>query len=68
MEKKYIKKEKILVLKHDVILGSTYELQEVEVDVTQHMGGGENMMHEASVVIPLGKPDAHGDEITGEPI
>lgn len=66
MEKKYTKKENILVLRHDVILGSTYELQEVDVDVTQHMGGGENMMYESSVVIPLGKPDVHGDIMTRE--
>jgi hypothetical protein len=68
MAKKYIKKEKVLVLKHDVILGSTYELVDVETDVTQHVGGGEGMHYEASVVIPLGKPDSHGDVMTQETI
>lgn len=68
MAKKYTKKEKVLVLKHDVILGSTYELVDVETDVTQYMGGGEAMYHEASVVIPIGKPDSHGDVMTQETI
>lgn len=68
MEKKYTKKENILVLRHDVILGSTYELQEVDVDVTSQVGGGESMMYESSVVIPIGKPDANGDAITREAI
>lgn len=62
----HYKTEKQLVLKHDVILGSTYEIQNVLVDVTQHVGGGEAMQHEASVVIPLGKPDSHGDVMTQE--
>lgn len=68
MAKKYTKKEKVLVLKHDVILGSTYELVEVESDVTQYMGGGEAMLYEASVVIPIGKPDKNGDVMTQETI
>ncbi len=68
MAKKYIKKEKVLVLKHDVILGSTYELVEVESDVTQYMGGGESISYEASVVIPIGKPDKNGDVMTQEAI
>lgn len=68
MTKKYTKKEKVLVLKHDVILGSTYELVDVETDVTQYMGGGEAMHYEASVVIPIGKPDVHGDVMTQEAI
>ncbi len=78
MAKKYIKKEKVLVLKHDVILGSTYELAElthsqtslvdVETDVTQYMSGGESMTYEASVVIPIGKPDVHGDVMTQEAV
>jgi hypothetical protein len=68
MAKKYITKEKVLVLKHDVILGSTYELVEVESDVTNMVGGGEAMQHEASVVIPIGKPDSHGDVMTQESI
>lgn len=68
MAKKYIKKEKVLVLKHDVILGSTYELVEVESDVTNMVGGGEAMYYEASVVIPIGKPDSHGDVMTQEAI
>ena len=68
MAKKYIKKEKVLVLKHDVILGSTYELVEVESDVTNMVGGGEAMHYEASVVIPIGKPDSHGDVMTQETI
>ena len=68
MAKKYIKKEKVLVLKHDVILGSTYELVDVETDVTQHMGGGEGMHYEANVIIPIGKPDSHGDVMTQEAI
>ena len=68
MAKKYIKKEKVLVLKHDVILGSTYELVEVESDVTNMVGGGEAMHYEASVVIPIGKPDSHGDVMTQEAI
>ena len=57
MGKKYTKKEKVLVLRHDVILGSTYELQEVEVDVTDLVGGKENMMYDASVVIPITSED-----------
>lgn len=68
MGRKHIKKEKVLVLKHDVILGSTYELVDVDVDVTQQVGGGEAMAYEASVVIPLGKPDMNGDAITREAI
>ena len=68
MTKKYIKKEKVLVLKHDVILGSTYELVDVESDVTNMVGGGEAMHYEASVVIPIGKPDVHGDVMTQEAI
>jgi hypothetical protein len=68
MAKKYIKKEKVLVLKHDVILGSTYELVDVETDVTQYMSGGESMTYEASVVIPIGKPDVHGDVMTQEAV
>ena len=68
MGRKYIKKEKVLVLKHDVILGSTYELVDVETDVTQMVGGGETMTYESSVVIPLGKPDKNGDTITREAI
>ena len=68
MGRKYVKKEKVLVLKHDVILGSSYELVDVETDVTQYMGGGEAMTYESSVVIPLGKPDKNGDAITREAI
>lgn len=68
MGRKYVKKEKVLVLKHDVILGSSYELVDVETDVTQYMGGGESMTYESSVVIPLGKPDKNGDTITREAI
>lgn len=68
MGKKYSKTEKVLVLKHDVILGSTYELVDVQSDVTQYMGGGEAMYHEASVVIPMGKQDKNGDVITQETI
>lgn len=62
----HYKTEKQLVLKHDVILGSTYEIQNVLVDVTQHVGGGEAMHYEASVVIPIGKPDSHDDVMTQE--
>jgi len=68
MAKKYITKEKVLVLKHDVILGSTYELVEVITDVTHIVGGGESMAYEASVVIPIGKPDKNGDVMTQETI
>lgn len=68
MGRKYVKKEKVLVLKHDVILGSTYELVDVETDVSQMAGGGESMAYESSVVIPLGKPDKNGDVITREAI
>ena len=68
MGKEYKKIEQVLTLKHDVILGSTYELIEVETDVTQYMGGGEAMHNEASVVIPIGRPDSHGDVITQEAI
>lgn len=68
MGRKYVKKEKVLVLKHDVILGSTYELVDVETDVSQMVGGGESMAYESSVVIPLGKPDKNGDVITREAI
>lgn len=64
----HYKTEKQLVLKHDVILGSTYEIQNVLVDVTQYVGGGESMHYEASVVIPIGKPDSHGDVMTQEAI
>ena len=68
MGKKYSKTEKVLVLKHDVILGSRYELIDVQSDATQYMGGGEAMYHEASVVIPIGKPDKNGDVMTQESI
>jgi hypothetical protein len=68
MAKKYITKEKVLMLKHDVILGSTYELVEVITDVTHIVGGGESMAYEASVVIPIGIPDANGDVTTQEAI
>ena len=64
MAKKYIKKEKVLMLKHDVILGSTYELVDVETDVTQYLGGGESMTYESSLVIPMGKPHIKGSSYT----
>lgn len=64
MAKKYIKKEKVLILKHDVILGSTYELVDVETDVTQYLGGGESMAYESTQVIPMGKPHIKGSSYT----
>jgi len=64
MAKKYIHKEKVLQLKHDAILGSRYELVEVETDVTQYLGGGESMTHESTQVIPMGKPHRKGSSYT----
>jgi hypothetical protein len=64
MAKKYIKKEKVLILKHDVILGSKYELVDVETDVTQYMGGGESMTYESTQVIPIEKPHRKGSSYT----
>ena len=64
MAQKYIKTEKVLQLKHDVILGSKYELVEVETDVTQYLGGGESMTYESTQVIPIEKPHRKGSSYT----
>lgn len=54
--------EKQLVLKHDVILGSRYEIENVLIkpQVPLSVQGGESMAYESSQVISLGRPDKNG--------